>query len=221
MAACGTCGFANDDAARFCGSCGAPLTATCSRCDAPLASGLRFCTACGEPVPSAVSPPVETEVGAGPAERRRVSVLFVDLENFTALAEHLDPEEVRGVQARYFEVARGVVASHGGAIEKFIGDAVMAVWGAPIAHEDDAERAVAAASGAGLRARAAVTTGEAAVAVGTPGQGMVSGDLVNVAARLQSRAPSGGVLVDETTQELAPTAATYIATGSLTLKGRT
>jgi len=235
MAACGTCGFANDDAARFCGSCGAPLTATCSRCDAPLASGLRFCTACGEPVPSAVSPPAEAEVGAGPAERRRVSVLFVDLENFTALAEHLDPEEVRGVQARYFEVARGVVASHGGAIEKFIGDAVMAVWGAPIAHEDDAERAVAAAlgivdgvarlggaaSGAGLRARAAVTTGEAAVAVGTPGQGMVSGDLVNVAARLQSRAPSGGVLVDETTHELAPTAATYIATGSLTLKGRT
>ena len=118
MAACGTCGFANDDAARFCGSCGAPLTATCSRCDAPLASGLRFCTACGEPVPSAVSPPAEAEVGAGPAERRRVSVLFVDLENFTALAEHLDPEEVRGVQARYFEVARGVVARSVAALSK-------------------------------------------------------------------------------------------------------
>jgi class 3 adenylate cyclase len=234
MAACGTCGFANDDAARFCGSCGASLTVSCPRCDAPLGPGLRFCTSCGEPVPGAPPPPAEVEVGAGPAERRRVSVLFVDLENFTALAENLDPEEVRGVQARYFEVARGVVASHGGTIEKFIGDAVMAVWGAPIAHEDDAERAVAAAlgivdgvsrlggaaSGAGLRARAAVTTGEAAVAIGTPGQGMVSGDLVNVAARLQSRAPSGGVLVDETTRELAAAAATYAPTGSLTLKGR-
>jgi class 3 adenylate cyclase len=235
MAACRTCGFANDDAARFCGSCGASLTTTCSRCDAPLVPGLRFCTSCGEPVSPTPRAPVEGEVSGGPAERRRVSVLFVDLENFTPLAEHLDPEEVRGVQARYFEAARGVVASHGGTIEKFIGDAVMAVWGAPVAHEDDAERAVAAAlgivdavsrlggaaSGTGLRARAAVTTGEAAVSIGTEGHGMVSGDLVNVASRLQSKAPSGGVLVDEATHELAPSAATYEATGSMTLKGRT
>ncbi|MDQ3148945.1 MAG: adenylate/guanylate cyclase domain-containing protein, partial [Chloroflexota bacterium] len=80
-----------------------------------------------------------------PAERRRISVLFVDLVDFTTLAESLDPEEVRSVQSRYFEVARSVVATHGGTIEKFIGDAVMAVWGAPAAHEDDAARAVRAA----------------------------------------------------------------------------
>ena len=79
------------------------------------------------------------------AERRRVSVLFADLENFTGLAEALDPEEVRAIQSRYFEVARGTVAVYGGVIEKFIGDAVVAVWGAPVAHEDDAERAVRAA----------------------------------------------------------------------------
>ncbi len=79
------------------------------------------------------------------SERRRISVLFVDLANFTALAESMDPEEVRSVQSRYFEVARSIVATYGGTIEKFIGDAVMAVWGAPPAHEDDAERAVRAA----------------------------------------------------------------------------
>jgi class 3 adenylate cyclase len=161
-------------------------------------------------------------------------VLFVDLENFTALAESMDPEEVRAVQSRYFDVARSIVASYGGAIEKFIGDAIMAVWGAPVAHEDDAERAVRAAlamvdavgrlggpaSGRQLRARAAVATGEAAVTVGAIGQGMVAGDLVNVASRLQARAPEGGVLVDAATRDLAPAAAAFEAIGSLTLKGR-
>jgi class 3 adenylate cyclase len=169
------------------------------------------------------------------AERRRISVLFVDLANFTALAESMDPEEVRSVQSRYFEVARSIVATYGGTIEKFIGDAVMAVWGAPLAHEDDAERAVraamaivyavdrmgGAASGKALHGRAAVTTGEAAVTIGALGQGMVAGDLVNVAARLQSRAPIGGVLVDRTTSERASAAASFRRIGSLALKGRT
>jgi class 3 adenylate cyclase len=168
------------------------------------------------------------------AERRRVSVLFVDLENFTALAESMDPEDVRAIQSRYFDVARTVVATFGGTVEKFIGDAVMAVWGAPVAHEDDAERAVRAAlsivdavgrlggpaSGRSLRARAAVATGEAAVTLGALGQGMVAGDLVNIAARLQSRAPSSGVLVDVATRELAAGAATFERVGNLTLRGR-
>ncbi|MEA2650366.1 MAG: hypothetical protein QOI85_87 [Chloroflexota bacterium] len=168
------------------------------------------------------------------SERRRISVLFVDLANFTALAESMDPEDVRSVQSRYFEVARSIVATYGGTIEKFIGDAVMAVWGAPFAHEDDAERAVraamailyavdrigGAASGMSLRARAAVATGEAAVTIGAMGQGMVAGDLVNVAARLQGRAPIGGVLVDRTTRERAPAAASFRRIGSLALKGR-
>ncbi len=169
------------------------------------------------------------------SERRRISVLFVDLANFTALAESMDPEEVRSVQSRYFEVARSIVATYGGTIEKFIGDAVMAIWGAPLAHEDDAERAVraalaivyavdrmgGAAAGRALRGRAAVTTGEAAVTIGATGQGMVAGDLVNVAARLQSRAPVGGVLVDRTTRDRASAAASFRRIGSLALRGRT
>ena len=229
---CESCGFINDEAARFCGSCGSPLSATCANCQAPLTAGLRFCTACGEPVSSGGK--IDAVAEPSPAERRRISVLFVDLENFTSLAETLDPEEVRGVQSRYFEVARSIVASHGGTIEKFIGDAVMAVWGAPLAHEDDPERAVraamaivdgvgrlgGAASGANLAARAAVTTGEAAVTLGADGQGMVAGDLVNVAARLQGEAEPGGVLVDSATRELAPRAADYEAAGTITLKGR-
>ena len=124
------------------------------------------------PAPAGV--PTADEHEASPAERRLISVLFVDLENFTAIAESLDPEDVRSLQSRYFEAARSIVARYGGALEKFIGDAVMAVWGAPAAHEDDGERAVRAAlevvaaveklrgplPGQRLSARAAVATGE-------------------------------------------------------------
>jgi class 3 adenylate cyclase/tetratricopeptide (TPR) repeat protein len=169
-----------------------------------------------------------------PSERRLVSVLFVDLEDFTALAESLDPEDVRNLQARYFEAARSVIAHYGGTLEKFIGDAVMAVWGAPAAHEDDGERAVRAAlelvaavakllgavPGRRLSARAAVGTGEAAVTPGVEGQGMVAGDLVNTAARLQAAAPSNAVLVDDTTRRVVGDAVTFEPAGPMTLKGK-
>ena len=235
---CPACDAENPETARYCAGCGGRLTASCPHCQAPVGAGDRYCMACGGPT-SALRPDSAASepgpAGTGPAERRRISVLFVDLENFTALAESLDPEEVRTVQSRYFEVARSIVARYGGTIEKFIGDAVMAVWGAPLAHEDDADRAVraaieivgavgrlgGAASGRALSARAAVTTGEAAVTVGALGQGMVAGDLVNVAARLQARAPIGGVLVDAPTRALAGEAATFAGVGSLSLKGRT
>ncbi|HUH17224.1 MAG TPA: AAA family ATPase [Methylomirabilota bacterium] len=168
------------------------------------------------------------------AERRVVSVLFCDLVSFTALAETMDPEDVREIQARYFEAARSVVARYGGVVEKFIGDAVMAVWGAPIAHGDDAERAVRAAleivgavRGIGgiaferrLAARAAVATGEVAVTLGAEGQGMVSGDLVNTAARLESVAPAGGVLVTDATRRAAGAAVDYAPIGRQLLKGK-
>ncbi len=232
---CPGCDGENTEGARFCASCGTPLSANCSACAAQLVPGARFCSSCGTPAGGTV--PVsaeEAEPPTGGAERRRISVLFVDLVNFTSLSESMDPEDVRRVQSRYFEVARSIVATYGGTIEKFIGDAVMAVWGAPAAHEDDSERAVRAAlamvyavdhitSTVGrerLTARAAVTTGEAAVTIGATGQGMVAGDLVNVAARLQGEAPPGGVLVDATTRQLGAAAATFASAGSLSLKGR-
>jgi class 3 adenylate cyclase/tetratricopeptide (TPR) repeat protein len=231
---CPACDHENPDVARYCAACGASLTASCPHCHAAASPGTRFCTSCGEPIAgSGAADAADEGDAAAPAERRRVSVLFVDLENFTALAESLDPEEVRTIQSRYFEVARSIVARYGGTIEKFIGDAVMAVWGAPAAHEDDAERAVRAAvalvdavgrlggaAGTLLSARAAVTSGEAAVTVGAAGQGMVAGDLVNTAARLQADAPLGEVLVDQVTREQARDAARFEAFGSLTPKGR-
>ncbi|HYN47977.1 MAG TPA: AAA family ATPase [Candidatus Nanopelagicales bacterium] len=161
-------------------------------------------------------------------------MLFVDLEDFTGLAESMDPEDVRNLQARYFEAARSVVAHYGGTLEKFIGDAVMAVWGAPIAHEDDGERAVRAAlelvaavarlrgavPGRRLSARAAVGTGEAAVTPGVEGQGIVAGDLVNTAARLQAAAPSSTVLVDDTTRRVVGDAVAFEPVGPTRVKGR-
>jgi class 3 adenylate cyclase/tetratricopeptide (TPR) repeat protein len=240
-ARCLTCGAENPAAARYCVACGTRMTfGGCASCGEPLVPGARFCAACGHAV-AADTPSLRPGVPAsssetepiGLAERRRVSVLFVDLVDFTSLAESMDPEEVRAVQSRYFEVARSIVATYGGTIEKFIGDAVMAVWGAPAAHEDDAERAVragmaivyaverigGAATGRALRGRGAVATGEVAVTVGAVDQGLVAGDLVNVAARLQGRAPSSGVVVDRATREAA-TGVAFARVGSLVLKGR-
>ena len=116
----------------------------CRACAAPLAPGLRFCTECGTSVEAdAAAPEVAAPAPAGPeTERRLCSVLFVDLVGFTPLSEGRDPEEVRELLSRYFDIARTVVTRYGGTIEKFIGDAVMAVWGTPVAVEGDAERAV-------------------------------------------------------------------------------
>jgi class 3 adenylate cyclase/tetratricopeptide (TPR) repeat protein len=163
------------------------------------------------------------------AERRLVSVLFADLVAFTKFSEGRDPELVRDTLTRYFEATRGVIEAHGGHVEKFIGDAVMAAWGAPKANEDDAERAVRAALevvgavenlGVGLQARVAVLTGQAAVTVGASDQGMVAGDLVNTAARLQGVAPPNTVLVGEATMQAASSAIAFEAAGEQLLKGK-
>ena len=201
---CPACEAENADLSRFCGSCGTRLTESCPHCAAPVSLAASFCTTCGGTLPERHGGEPDEAARALSAERRRVSVLFADLVNFTGLAESLDPEEVRAIQSRYFEAARAAIAAFGGTIEKFIGDAVVAVWGAPLAHEDDAERAVRAAlrlvenvpraasvGGPHLAARAAVATGEAAVTLGAEGQGIVSGDIVNIAARLQSAARPG------------------------------
>lgn len=167
-------------------------------------------------------------------ERRLVSVLFADLVGFTALSESRDPEDMRELLTRYFDIARSFIERYGGAIEKFIGDAVMAVWGTPVANEDDAERAVRAAldlveavAGLGqevrapaLTARAAVLTGEAAVNLGAQGQGMVAGDLVNTASRVQSAAEPGSVLVGESTRRASEAAIAYEDAGLHELKGK-
>jgi class 3 adenylate cyclase/tetratricopeptide (TPR) repeat protein len=173
--------------------------------------------------------------GVAEAERRLVSVLFADLVGFTTLSERRDPEDVRELLTRYFDTARQLVGRYGGMVEKFIGDAVMAVWGTPTAQEDDAERAVRAAldlaeavtalgaevGAPELRARAGVLTGEAAVTLGAEGQGMVAGDLVNTAARIQAAAAPGTVLVGETTRRASEAAVIYQDAGAHALKGKT
>jgi class 3 adenylate cyclase/tetratricopeptide (TPR) repeat protein len=168
------------------------------------------------------------------AERRLVSVLFADLVGFTALAEKRDAEEVRELLTRYFDTCRSVVSRYGGVVEKFIGDAVMAVWGAPAAHEDDAERAVRAAldliaavvalggeiGESALQARAGVLTGAAAVTVGAEAQGMVAGDLVNTASRIQAEAAPGTVLVGDATRGATEAAVVYEDIGDRSLRGK-
>ncbi len=150
------------------------------------------------------------------------------------MSENRDAEEVRELLSRYFETARTIIDRYGGTVEKFIGDAVMAVWGTPIAREDDAERAVRAAldltaavsslgdevGAQGLRARAGVLTGEAAVTIGAEGQGMVAGDLVNTASRIQSAADPGHVLVGEATRRATEASIAYEEVGSAELKGK-
>ena len=183
-----------------------------------------------------VAAPTSASAGRPPsatgalAERRLVSILFADLVGFTPFAEERDAEEVRDTLSRYFDLARDVITRYGGTVEKFIGDAVMAVWGAPIAKEDDAERAVRAALevvdavrtlGPTIQARAGVLTGEVAVTLGATNQGMIAGDLVNTASRLQSVAPPGAVLVGEATHRAASRAIAFEVAGELVLKGKT
>jgi class 3 adenylate cyclase/tetratricopeptide (TPR) repeat protein len=162
------------------------------------------------------------------------SVLFCDLVGFTPLAEARDPETVRELLSRYFAVAREIIGRYGGVTEKFIGDAVMAVWGTPAATEEDAERAVRAALDLvaavsqlgqdedvpGLAARAGVVTGPVAVNLGAAGEGMVAGDAVNTAARVQTAAGPGQVLADESTQRLAGRAIGFSGAGEHVLKGK-
>ncbi len=260
MTACSSCGAADQaDGARFCSQCGSRLQATCAACSAPLAPGARFCGQCGAPaVPGVERPAAATDGGTTPAamtggtasgavapgtsgthvgavaERRVTSVLFCDLVGFTTLSETRDHEETRELLTQYFDDARRIIGRYGGAVEKFIGDAVMAVWGVPTAHEDDAERAVRAGLElvtrvgdmghdlglTDLAARVGVVTGEVAVTVGAVNQGMVAGDAVNTASRVQSVAGPGQVWVDETTRLLTSGAITYVDAGSHQLKGK-
>jgi len=224
---------------RFCASCGAALAASCAHCGAPLVEGKRFCGDCGAAVANAPLSNLkiaasETIAEAPTAERRLCSVLFVDLVGFTPLAEKRDPEEVRELLSRYFDRAQTTIVNYGGTVEKFIGDAVMAVWGAPVANEDDAERAVraglelvASVSELGrearvedLAARGGIVTGEVAITIGKVAEGMVLGDTVNSASRVQGMAEPGTVFVDEATWRASSGAIAFEEVGPLTLKGK-
>jgi class 3 adenylate cyclase/predicted ATPase len=232
---CGQCGASVGDGHRFCGDCGAPV-GVCPSCGEPLTPGKRFCHACGHALADGTgeSLAVVAQVAEPVAERRVCSVLFCDVVGFTPLSEARDPEAVRELLSRYFETARTVISRYGGVVEKFIGDAVMAVWGTPTATEGDSERAVrtaldlvsavaelgANANVPGLAARAGVVTGEVAVTLGAVNEGMVAGDAVNTASRVQGTAESGSVLVDGTTRRLAGSAIGFADAGEHTLKGK-
>jgi len=180
----------------------------CPACGQENPDGFRLCGMCGASLAAAPARTAE--------ERKIVSVLFTDLVGFTGRAEGLDPEDVRATLSPYYARLREQIEQRGGTVEKFIGDAVMAVFGAPVAHEDDAERAVRTALAIReairelnerhpeleLQIRTAVNTGEAVVALGarpSEGEGIASGDVVNTAARLQTAAPVDGILVGEAT----------------------
>ncbi len=237
---CTSCGQANGDGAAFCDSCGSTLNSGCPECGAENRPEARFCRSCGThladaDVPTPAPAPAGTRTlpasaDGGTAERRLVSVLFADLVSFTSYSEGRDPELVRETLTRYFEATRHAIEHHGGRVEKFIGDAVMAAWGAPRANEDDAERAVRAALevveavrnlNEGLEARVGVLTGHAAVTVGATDQGMVAGDMVNTAARLQAAAPPSTVLVGEATMQAASGAIAFEEAGEQVLRGKT
>jgi class 3 adenylate cyclase len=202
--------------------------ATCRACGQDNPEIARFCLACGAPL----------EAGPSPREERRiVSVVFVDLVGFTARSERLDPEDVRAILTPYHATVRDELESFGGVVEKFVGDAVMAVFGAPTAHGDDPERAVRAALAVRdavtalnleqpeleLRIRGAVNTGEAVVTLSARpalGEAMVAGDVVNTASRLQQHAPVGEIIVGDETYRATRSAIEYEPVEAVTVKGK-
>jgi class 3 adenylate cyclase/tetratricopeptide (TPR) repeat protein len=229
--ACGACGSPNRAGRKFCASCGTALGVACPECGTGNEPGERFCGECGARLDGEHA---TSRAGAVVVERRLVSILFADLAGFTPLAEARDAEDVRELLSRYFDIAAGVVDRYGGQVEKFIGDAVMAVWGTPLTREDDAERAVRAAlelvdavkefgvdgGMQELAVRAAVLTGETAVNLGATGQGMVAGDLVNAASRAQAAAAPNTVLVGDATRRATEAAIAYSDAGLHEVKGK-
>ncbi|MBA3844423.1 MAG: AAA family ATPase, partial [Actinobacteria bacterium] len=192
----------------------------CARCGRENDADARFCSGCGARLQS----------GPSREERKVVTILFADIVGSTARAEQLDPEDVRAALSRYYGIVRAELERHGGTVEKFIGDAVMAVYGAPTAHEDDPERAVRAGfairdalAESDVDVRIAVHTGEALVSLDArpeDGESMVAGDVVNTAARLQSAAPVNGVIVGEATYRATQQVIEFRALESVAGKGK-
>jgi class 3 adenylate cyclase/tetratricopeptide (TPR) repeat protein len=227
MAACPSCGSDNVADARFCARCGASLGEACPRCGADLPPDARFCPSCGQEIAPA----------AGGEERKLVTILFADVSGSTELGERLDAERLREVMDSFFASMREEIEAEGGTVEKFIGDAVMAAFGVPAAHEDDPARALRAAirmgqrlsslnadlvrtHGVRLAMRTGVNTGEVlAVTSPRPGEAMVTGDAVNVAARLEQAAEPSQVVVGERTARAAR-GFRFADGGTIELKGK-
>jgi class 3 adenylate cyclase len=200
----------------------------CPNCGHQWPDDQRFCGSCGHAL--------DAQAGLH-EERKIITVLFCDLVGSTARADGSDPEDVEALMRPYHECVRTELGRYGAAVEKFIGDAVMAVFGAPVAHEDDGERAVraglrileaigelnAAHPGLGLEVRIGVATGEAIARLGARperGEGLVVGDVVNTAARLQTAAAPGSVMVAEVTHRLTAEHFDWLALEPVTVKGK-
>jgi class 3 adenylate cyclase/tetratricopeptide (TPR) repeat protein len=242
---CNNCHAEIREGSRFCPECGARQAATCPSCGHPTGSADKFCAECGSSLAGAGTPAGQaaarvsgtpTAVDSAPTieERRFITAVFADLVGFTPLTQARDAEDVRRMLTIYFERAKQIVDRFGGTIDKFIGDALMAVWGAHLAHEDDAERAVRAALELvsavqdlgreldlpDLRARAGVLSGEAATGGDlNEGTGLIIGDIVNTASRLQGAADPGTVLVGRSTRDLAERSIEFTPSGEHQLKG--
>src|SRR4051812_1482506 len=195
---------------------------TCAACGRENPPDAQFCNACGAPL-AAAAPRRE--------ERKIVTVLFADLVDFTSRAERMDPEDVRALLSPYYARLRSELEHFGGTVEKFIGDAVMALFGAPTAHDDDPERAVRAAlairdwliEDGRLQVRIGVNTGEVLVTLAArpaEGEGMAAGDVINTAARLQAAASPNAILVGASTHRATLNAVEYQPVESITAKGK-
>jgi class 3 adenylate cyclase len=254
---CPRCQHANLPQAKFCLECGTRLVLTCAACATELPAGAKFCLECGQPVggPSAgqapFTPPeaytpkhlaekILTSRSALEGERKQVTVLFVDVSGFTSLSERLDPEDVHGLMSRAFELMLAEVHRYEGTVNQFLGDGIMALFGAPIAHEDHAQRAVHAAlgirkalegyqeelrgrRGISFRVRQGLNTG--LVVVGSIGNDLrmdytAVGDTTNVAARLQVAADPGRILISDAIHRLVGSYFYVRALGEFTLKGK-
>jgi len=259
MTTCDACGYDAQTEFAFCPKCGKALKATCASCGSVCPPDFAFCPRCGGAMhesppttePSPPSGPGGASIGwLGPAaaddpvmdeaDRRPVTVLFADLSGFTSLSERLDPEDVRAIQTDLFEGLSAAVLDYGGFVEKFAGDAVMAVFGAPVAHEDDPQRALHAALamqdwakilssrwedrlGQALLLHIGVNTGEVVAGIlGNTAQAsyVVTGDTVNTSARLQSTAGPGETLVSEATYRLARHRFTFESLGAVEVRGK-
>ncbi|MGH7770979.1 MAG: adenylate/guanylate cyclase domain-containing protein, partial [Candidatus Binatia bacterium] len=253
---CPRCQHENPPQAKFCLECGARLALACSKCGTELPAEAKYCLQCGQPVNGGVVPPKFTSPGnytpkhlaekilssksALEGERKQVTVLFVDVSGFTSLSERLDPEDVHGLMNRAFELMLGEVHRYEGTVNQFLGDGIMALFGAPIAHEDHAQRAVHTALGIrktlevyredlerrqGIRfqVRQGINTG--LVVVGSIGSDLrmdytAVGDTTNVAARLQQAADPGRMMISEVTHRLVSGYFHTRPLGELSLKGK-